>query len=74
MTPSRYILRRVVKAQLFFLYLHLQSSESIPGVARDKKSIFASGTFRYSLDELVLCVFVKMAKIFLFYLLCLFAV
>ena len=39
-----------------------------------KKSIFASGTFRYSLDELVLCVFVKMAKIFLFYLLCLFAV
>ena len=45
-----------------------------PSIARDKKSIFASGTFRYSLDELVLCVFVKMVKIFLFYLLCLFAV
>ena len=55
-------------------YLPLQSSESIPSIARDKKSIFASGTLRYSLGELVLCAFVKMAKIFLFYLLCLFAV
>ena len=58
----------------FFLYLPLQSSESIPSIARGKKSIFASGTFRYSFGELVLCVFVKMVKIFLLYLLCLFIV
>lgn len=74
MTPSRYILRRVVQSTTLFSLSPPTVFRVDSSIARDKKSIFASGTFRYSLGELVLCVFVKMVKIFLFYLLCLFAV
>ena len=74
MTPSRYILRRVVLCTTLFSLSPPTVFRVDPKCCKRQKSIFASGTFRYSFGELVLCVFVKMVKIFLFYLLCLFAV
>ena len=57
MTPSRYILRRVVQSTTLFSLSPPTVFRVDPKYCKRQKSIFASGIFRYSLGELVLCVF-----------------